>query len=56
VHRAGIGQITEMEKQPCIRLVGIAIEMVDPAGVEAAGSSYDAVNLVPLLKQQLGEV
>jgi len=37
-------------------LMWIGVEVVDPAGVEGAGTSDEAVDLITLLKQQLGHV
>ena len=34
----------------------VLIKVIDPAGVEAAGPSFDSMNLVALLKQQLRQV
>jgi hypothetical protein len=45
-----------VEYQSRIIDVGILKEMIDPAGVEAAGSPLNTVNLVPLLQQQLGQI
>jgi hypothetical protein len=36
--------------------VSVAIDVVDATGVEGGGSSDDAVDLVALLQEQLGEV
>ena len=45
-----------MGEQPHTLLVGVAVEVVDPVGVEARGAADDPVHLVSLLQKQLGEV
>jgi hypothetical protein len=45
-----------VEEEPRLRLVRVAIEMVDPARVERAGAADQPVDLVALLQEQLGEV
>src|SRR5690242_20024452 len=46
-----------MEKQPDVALiVRVAIEVIDPRGVERAGTADEAVNLVPSLQQELGQI
>ena len=42
-----------MEHQPWIGFMRVLIEVVDPVGVETAGSSLDAVHLITLLKEEL---
>ena len=44
-----------MQRQIDARLVRVAVEMLDPLGVEAAGAADDAVDGVPLRQQQLGQ-
>jgi len=51
-----VGQVRVVEEEPRLRLVRIAIEMVDPARVERAGAADQPVDLVALLQEQLGEV
>jgi hypothetical protein len=36
--------------------MGILVEVINPGGVEAAGTALDAVNFVSLLKQELYEI
>ena len=45
-----------MEEERRVGLVRIAVEMVDPAGVEGAGAPDQAVDLVALRQQELGQV
>ena len=52
----GVGQVGVVEEEARLRLVRIAVEVVDPRGVERAGAADEAVDLVALGKQQLGEV
>ena len=42
--------------EPRIQLVGILVEVIDTAGVEAAGAALDAVYQVALLQKQLSQV
>lgn len=49
-HQSGaIAQIAVVEKEACILLAGICVEMVDPRCVERGRSSNQAVYFVPLL-------
>ena len=52
----GVGEIAVMQMQPSVGFVGVAVEMVEATGVEARGAANDAVNLVTLGEQELGEV
>ena len=45
-----------MEHQSRVALVWILVEMVDATGIEAARAPLDAMHLVTLLQQQLGQV
>jgi hypothetical protein len=45
-----------MELEANIRLVQVAVEMVDPSGIEGRGAPLDAVDDVALLEQEIGEV
>ena len=36
--------------------VGIGVKMIDPRSVERAGAANDAVNFVPFLQQQIGQI
>jgi len=42
--------------EPDIRLVQVAVEMVDTSGVEDRGAPIDAVHHAPLAQQQFREV
>jgi hypothetical protein len=45
-----------MQHQVRVLLVGILIEVIDPAGVEAAGPALDPVHHIALLQEQLGKI
>ena len=51
-----IGQVSVVQEQPYSVQMRIAVQMVDPPRVEAARTPDDAVHLVPLLQQQLGQI
>ncbi len=51
-----VGQVRVVEEEPRLRLVRIAVEVVDPPGVERAGAADQPVDLVALLQEKLGEV
>ena len=50
---AAIGEVSVMQNQLWVLFVRVLIEVVDAAGVEAAGSALDAMHLVSLLQEQL---
>jgi hypothetical protein len=45
-----------VKKEPPARDVGIRIDMVDPAGIEGAGSPDQAMHLISLEEQKLCQV
>ena len=51
-----VGEVAVMEHQARVTLVGILVEVIDPAGVEAARAPLDAMHLIALLQQQLRQV
>ena len=51
-----IGQVSVVQEQPYSVQMRIAVQMVDPPRVEAARTPDDAVHLVALLQQQLGQI
>ncbi len=55
-HPFGARQVSVVEKQPRVRIVGVLIDVVDALRVDRARSPYDSVNLVSLGKQKLGHV
>ena len=54
--RHRVGEVAVVREQPNPLLVGVVVEVIDPVGVEARGAADDAVDLVPLLQQQLGQI
>jgi hypothetical protein len=45
-----------MELEVNIRLVQIAVEVVDPSGVEGRRTPLDAMDLISLAQQQFGKI
>ena len=45
-----------MQEEPGLGLVRVDVEVVDPPGVELARAADQAVHLVALVEQQLGQV
>jgi hypothetical protein len=45
-----------VEGEPAARLVGVLVEMIHALGVEERRTALDAVDLLSLLQQELGEV
>ena len=54
--RDRVGEVAVVGEQADPLLVGVVVEVVDPVGVEARGAADDAVDLVALLEQELGQV
>ena len=44
-----------MQEQARFRIVRVAVQVLDPVGIEGRGAAHDAVHLVSLCKQQLGQ-
>ncbi len=51
-----VGEVAVVKVQPHIALVGILVQVIDAIGVEKRGTALDAVDLVALVQQELGEV
>ena len=51
-----VGQVRVVEEEARVGLVRIHVEVVDPLGVELARAADEAVDLVALLEEELGEV
>jgi hypothetical protein len=51
-----IRQVAVMQLQALVRVVYIALKVVDPVGVEQRRATLDAMHLVALVDQQLGQV
>ena len=54
--RHRIGQVAIVELKARARLVWILVDVIEPAGVERRGPPDDAVDLVALTQQQLGQI
>ncbi len=52
----GVCQITVVQDEALVLHMRVFIDMVHPLGVEQRRAALDAVDLVTLLKQELGEV
>ena len=46
-----IGQVGVVQIQPCLTLVRILVQVIDPVGIEGAGPADQAVHLVPLAQE-----
>ena len=51
----GLRQVGVVQQQAHLLLVRIAVEMVDPLGVERGRPAHEPVDLVALVEQLLGE-
>ena len=45
-----VGEVAVVEEQPGVLVVRVAVEVVDPAGVERRGATDQAVDLVALAR------
>ena len=52
----GIGEVAIVEGERESGFVRVVVEVVDAAGVEGAGAADDAVDVVALRQEELGEV
>ena len=52
----GVGEVAVVQDEAAVRLVRVLVEVVDALGVEGRGAALDAVDLVALGEQELGEV
>ena len=52
----GIGHVAVVQHEPTLVLVRILVEVIDAVGVEQRGAALDAVHLVSLVEQELGEI
>ena len=56
-HQAGeVGQVAVVQHEVAVIDMRILIEMVDPVGVEQAAAALEAMHLVALAQQQLGQI
>ena len=53
---AAVGEIAVMEGEAWIDFVRVLIEVIDAGGVEGGGASFDAVDGVALLKEELSKI
>ena len=51
-----VGQVGVVQEEPAPALVRVVVEVVDPPGRERARAADQAVDLVALVEQELGEV
>ena len=51
-----LGEVPVVQEQAPAGLVRVLVDVVEPGGVEARAATDDAVHLVALGQQQLGEV
>jgi hypothetical protein len=51
-----VGQVAVMELDADIGLMQVAVEVVDPSGVEGRGAPLDAMDFIALAQQQFGEI
>ena len=51
-----VRQVAVVQHQPRVALVGVLIQVIDAAGVEAAGPPLDPVHRVALLQQEFGQI
>src|SRR3546814_10034867 len=49
-------QVAVCEEEPDVPLVTVAIEVVDPRGVQRGRAALHATDVIALLQQQLGEI
>ncbi len=54
--RHRVGQVAVVQLQARHRLVRVLVDVIEPTGVERRGTPDDAMDLVALAKQQLGQV
>jgi hypothetical protein len=51
-----VGKVSVVEKETHPLLVRVHVEVVDPIGIKEARSTLDAVHLVVLAEQKLGQI
>lgn len=51
-----VGHVAVVQNQPPLRVVWVLVEVIDAIGVEQGGPPLDAVHLVTLAQQELGEI
>ena len=53
---AAVGETAVVEYKPRVLLMGVLVEVIDPAGIETAGTAFDSVDLVSLSKKKFSQV
>ena len=53
---AAIGEVSVVQNQSRVLFVRVLVEVIDATGVEAAGTSLDAMDLIPLFQEELSQV
>jgi hypothetical protein len=52
----GVGEVAVVQLERHLGLVRVAVQVVDAVGVEERRAALDAVHLVALVEQELGEI
>jgi hypothetical protein len=56
-HQAGaVGHVAVVQDEAPVLLVRILVQVVDAVGIEQRAAALDAVHLVVLVEQELGEI
>src|SRR5262249_28327231 len=51
-----VGEVAVVQEEACSRLVRVAVDVLEPVGVEGARAPDDPVDLVALSEEQIGEI
>ena len=51
-----VGEIAVMKSEPWVALMGVLVEVIDPAGVKRGSSPLDPVYLIALLQQEFSQI
>ena len=51
-----VGQVGKVKKEAVLRFVQIAVDVVNPAGIEATGTALQAVYFIALLQKEFRKV
>jgi hypothetical protein len=51
-----IGQVAIVQREPRILLVRVLVEMIDAIGVEGRSAALDAMDDIPLVEEELGQI
>jgi hypothetical protein len=55
-HLHGVGEVSIMQEKPHSIDMRVAVKVIDAACIEGGGAANDAMDLVPLLEEKLGEI